>query len=67
MDSENGSGNTRNELVYVPFGPHPTDQVPLPWAARMLIRLKERNQKLFGELLQEAAGVDIKPRGRRAE
>ncbi len=67
MDNVNGGNSSRDELTYVPFGARPTEQVPLEWAVRILTRLKERNPRLFGELLQEAAGVEIKPRGRRAE
>jgi hypothetical protein len=41
--------------IRVPFGPGPTQDVPLEWAARMLASLKDAHPVQFGKLLAEAA------------
>lgn len=64
--SENNPNSAGNSVQFVPFGPHHTDIMPVEWAVNMLTGLKARNPKLFGELLQAAAGVETKRRGERA-
>lgn len=45
---ENGSGNGK---VYVPFGPGPTEEMPIQWAAEMLTMLKSDHPAQFGKML----------------
>lgn len=52
-----------DEIIRVPFGPKPTETMPLEWAAYMLSALKQRNPRLFGELLTGAVGIEKKQRG----
>lgn len=44
--------------VYVRFGPHPTDMVPIEWAEAMLSRLKKDSPMVFGRLLMAAVGIE---------
>lgn len=58
MDSE----TTQNSRIYVKFGPHDTDEMPLAWAEKMLTELHQTKPAEFGKLLQLAAGIVIKRR-----
>ena len=53
MDSE----NTPNGRIYVKFGPHESDEMPLRWAEKMLTELHQSKPAEFGKLLQLAAGI----------
>jgi hypothetical protein len=46
------------ERVYVSFGPHYTDEMPIEWAEKMLTLWKERQPNLFGKLLAEVVTGD---------
>jgi len=62
MDQENTQNGTRNSAIYVRFGTHPSDEMPLGWAEKMLTELKQTNGTLFGRLLTQAIGIEPKKR-----
>lgn len=51
IPAQNGADNGR---VYVKFGPHPTDEMPIEWAQIMLTNLKASDPNRFGKLLTQA-------------
>ena len=55
--------DAEKQRLYVRFGTHETDEMPLEWAEKMLAELKNAHPVVFGKLLQAAIGIDTKPRG----
>jgi hypothetical protein len=54
--SDNGEASGHaNGKIYVKFGPRPTQEMPIEWAASMLATLAEKHESMFGNLLREAA------------
>jgi len=43
-----------SEKVYVRFGPHESDEMPIEWAERILTAWKEKQPAAFGKYLQQA-------------
>jgi hypothetical protein len=39
--------------IYVKFGPHPTDEMPLEWASQVLTNWRERQPTQFGKYVAE--------------
>jgi len=62
MEQETGQNGTKNGAVYVRFGTHESDEMPLGWAENMLTELKKTNGALFGRLLTQAIGIEPKKR-----
>lgn len=42
-----------NGRVYVKFGPHATDEMPIEWAVKILTTWRERQPAQFGKMLAE--------------
>lgn len=53
MDDTTPQTGGQNNKRYVRFGPHPTDEMPLDWAEKMLANWKERQPNQFGKMLAE--------------
>jgi hypothetical protein len=48
----NSQQNPRQDpKVYVKFGPHPTDEMPLEWAEKVLTAWREKSPAQFGKAL----------------
>jgi len=62
MDQETGQNEMKNGNVYVRFGTHESDEMPLGWAEKMLTELKQTNGTMFGRLLTQAIGIEPKKR-----
>lgn len=62
MNGESTPETTVNGKIYVKFGPHPTQEIPVEWAQMMLTELKNSSPALFGRLLTKAVGIE--PKGR---
>jgi len=45
--------NGEKEKIYVRFGAHPTDEMPIEWAEKILTKWRDRNPSQFGKLLAE--------------
>ena len=57
--TENGQkSGTESKKARVKFGPRANQTVPHEWAEAMLTHLFQTRRKVFGEVLQHAAGVD---------
>lgn len=52
--------------IRVSFGDHETDEMPVPWASKMLTQLKEINAPLFGALLAQAV-TGVAPKRARGQ
>lgn len=52
----------QERIIYIKFGPGETEEVPADWASTMLTLLKQKNPKLFGDLLVEAIGAVKSPK-----
>ena len=57
MDGENSASNGR---IYVKFGHRDNEEIPLEWAEKMLMQLKQERPADFGKLLTAAIGADRK-------
>lgn len=53
MDEHSTPNDHHNGRIYVKFGPHPTDEMPIEWAEKMFTIWKERQPNQFGKLLAE--------------
>lgn len=51
MDETAPQGGPRNAKVYVKFGAHPTDEMPIEWAEKILTAWREKSPSQFGKAL----------------
>lgn len=53
MDDNGVVNGTPNGKVYVKFGPHPTDEMPIEWAVKVLTNWRQAHPAQFGKALAE--------------
>ena len=51
MDNENGHDSNGNGKIYVKFGPHETDEMPIDWASAILTNWREKQPTQFAKYL----------------
>jgi hypothetical protein len=53
MDGYSAENGTPNGKIYVKFGPHETDEMPIEWAVKVLTNWRNKNPSQFGKALAE--------------
>jgi hypothetical protein len=53
MNQDGEQENTARERIYVKFGSHETDEMPIEWASKILINWRKKQPAQFAKYLTE--------------